>query len=88
MPNLEAAGASRQPTPRDAEHHRSSNRQCFGCRARRSQRNCDSPSQRQRKCSRGKLPIWKFARPKPALPNSYFWTWDHSTNWMLDDPGC
>ena len=23
----------------------------------------------------------------PALPNSYFWTWDHSTNWVLDDPG-
>ena len=34
-----------------------------------------------------KLPIWKFQRPQPALPNSYFWTWDHSTNWMLDDPG-
>ena len=33
------------------------------------------------------LPIWKLSRPKPALPNSYFWTWDHSTNWMLDDPG-
>jgi len=32
-------------------------------------------------------PIWKLDRPKPALPNSYFWTWDHSTNWMLDDPG-
>jgi len=32
-------------------------------------------------------PIWKLARPKAALPNSYFWTWDHSTNWMLDDPG-
>jgi len=31
--------------------------------------------------------IWKLERPKPALPNSYFWTWDHSTNWMLDDPG-
>jgi len=31
--------------------------------------------------------IWKLDRPKPALPNSYFWTWDHSTNWMLDDPG-
>ena len=23
----------------------------------------------------------------PVLPNSYFWTWDHSTNWVLDDPG-
>ncbi|MBN2292330.1 MAG: hypothetical protein JXM70_07890 [Pirellulales bacterium] len=34
-----------------------------------------------------RLPIWKLKRPKPALPNSYFWTWDHSTNWMLDDPG-
>jgi hypothetical protein len=32
-------------------------------------------------------PIWALSRPKPALPNSYFWTWDHSTNWMLDDPG-
>ncbi len=32
-------------------------------------------------------PIWKLDRPKPALPNSYFWTWDHSTNWMLDDAG-
>lgn len=31
--------------------------------------------------------IWNLQRPKPALPNSYFWTWDHSTNWMLDDPG-
>ena len=32
--------------------------------------------------------IWNLERPaKPALPNSYFWTWDHSTNWMLDDPG-
>jgi hypothetical protein len=31
--------------------------------------------------------IWKLSRPEPALPNSYFWTWDHSTNWMLDDPG-
>ena len=30
---------------------------------------------------------WKLDRPKPALPNSFFWTWDHSTNWMLDDPG-
>jgi len=31
--------------------------------------------------------IWKLDRPKPALPNSYFWTWDHRTNWMPDDPG-
>jgi len=31
--------------------------------------------------------IWNLERPKPALPNSYFWTWDHSTNWVLDDPG-
>lgn len=31
--------------------------------------------------------IWKLTRPKPALPTSYFWTWDHSTNWVLDDPG-
>ncbi len=31
--------------------------------------------------------MWQLSRPKPALPNSYFWTWDHSTNWMLDDPG-
>jgi hypothetical protein len=23
----------------------------------------------------------------PSLPNSYFWTWDHSCNWCLDDPG-
>ncbi len=31
---------------------------------------------------------WKLDRPKkPALPNSYFWTWDHSCNWVLDDPG-
>ena len=32
--------------------------------------------------------IWNLSRPeKPALPSSYFWTWDHSTNWVLDDPG-
>ncbi len=31
--------------------------------------------------------IWRLERPAPALPNSYFWTWDHSTNWVLDDPG-
>jgi len=30
---------------------------------------------------------WKLSRPKSALPSSYFWTWDHSTNWVLDDPG-
>ncbi len=30
---------------------------------------------------------WNLDRPKPALPSSYFWTWDHSTNWTLDDPG-
>ena len=33
------------------------------------------------------FPIWKLSRPRPALPNSFFWTWDHSTNWMWDDPG-
>lgn len=26
-------------------------------------------------------------RPNPALPSSYFWTWDHCTNHVLDDPG-
>lgn len=31
--------------------------------------------------------MWQLSRPKPALPSSYFWTWDHSTNWVLDDPG-
>ncbi|HOJ09938.1 MAG TPA: hypothetical protein PK733_05025 [Clostridiales bacterium] len=31
--------------------------------------------------------IWNLSRTKPALPNSYFWTWDHRTNWVLDDPG-
>jgi len=30
---------------------------------------------------------WQLSRPEPALPSSYFWTWDHSTNWVLDDPG-
>lgn len=31
---------------------------------------------------------WELDRPKkPALSNSYFWTWDHSCNWVLDDPG-
>ncbi len=30
---------------------------------------------------------WNLDRPElPALPSSYFWTWDHSTNWVLDDP--
>ena len=24
---------------------------------------------------------------KPAFPLRYYWTWDHSTNWVLDDPG-
>ena len=31
--------------------------------------------------------MWELDRGKCALPNSYFWTWDHSTNWVLDDPG-
>lgn len=31
--------------------------------------------------------IWRLDRPQPALPQSYFWTWDHRCNWMLDDPG-
>ena len=31
--------------------------------------------------------LFELKRPKPALPNSYFWTWDHSTNWILDNPG-
>jgi len=32
--------------------------------------------------------IWHLERrKKAALANSYFWTWDHSTNWVLDDPG-
>lgn len=31
--------------------------------------------------------MFNLDRPKPALPNSYFWTWDHSCNWVLDDPG-
>lgn len=30
---------------------------------------------------------WNLERPEPVLPSSYFWTWDHSTNWVLDDPG-
>ncbi|HUW55950.1 MAG TPA: hypothetical protein VMZ92_04895 [Planctomycetota bacterium] len=30
---------------------------------------------------------WKLSRGEPALPHSYFWTWDHSANWVLDDPG-
>lgn len=24
---------------------------------------------------------------KPAFPLRYYWTWDHSTNWVLDEPG-
>jgi hypothetical protein len=32
------------------------------------------------------IPRLSFSE-KPALPNSYFWTWDHSTNWVLDDAG-
>ena len=31
--------------------------------------------------------MWQLERPSPALPSSYFWTWDHSTNWCLDDLG-
>jgi len=31
--------------------------------------------------------IWELDRPAPALARSYFWTWDHSTNWSWDDPG-
>lgn len=31
--------------------------------------------------------VWDLARTRPALPSSYFWTWDHSANWVLDDPG-
>lgn len=30
---------------------------------------------------------WDLERPEPALPSSFFWTWDHSCNWVLDDPG-
>jgi len=30
---------------------------------------------------------WQLERPEPAFPISYCWTWDHSTNWVLDDPG-
>ncbi|NQU10337.1 hypothetical protein HQ590_06085 [bacterium] len=30
---------------------------------------------------------WQLDRPQPALPLSFFWTWDNSTNWVLDDPG-
>ena len=30
---------------------------------------------------------FELERPTPLLPSSYFWTWDHSTNWMLDDAG-
>ena len=31
--------------------------------------------------------IFNLSRPKSMLPSSYFWTWDQSTNWVLDDPG-
>lgn len=31
--------------------------------------------------------IFNLTRPESKLPNSYFWTWDQSTNWVLDDPG-
>ena len=32
--------------------------------------------------------VFVLSFPKtPALPNSYFWTWDHSCNWCLDDSG-
>ena len=24
---------------------------------------------------------------KPAFPLRYYWTWDHSTNWLIDEPG-
>jgi len=37
--------------------------------------------------NQAQYPIWKLTRPKAALPSSYFWTWDHKTNWMMDDPG-
>ena len=31
---------------------------------------------------------WRLEKPsRPLLPSSYFWTWDHSCNWCLDDPG-
>jgi hypothetical protein len=31
--------------------------------------------------------MFDLPRPTPAMPSSYFWTWDHSCNWVLDDPG-
>ncbi|MGQ9684348.1 MAG: hypothetical protein ACUVX9_17620 [Anaerolineae bacterium] len=32
--------------------------------------------------------VWHLDRPhKPALPSSFFWTWDHSTNHVLDEEG-
>jgi hypothetical protein len=32
--------------------------------------------------------MWELDRPAaPKLPDSYFWTWDHRCNWVLDDPG-
>ncbi|MFB3891228.1 MAG: hypothetical protein ACE15C_04300 [Phycisphaerae bacterium] len=30
---------------------------------------------------------WTLDRPESALPRSFVWTWDHSTNWVLDDEG-
>lgn len=31
---------------------------------------------------------WRIEHPSKALlPSSYFWTWDHSCNWYLDDSG-
>jgi hypothetical protein len=35
----------------------------------------------------GHYSVWPLERPPSRLPHSYFWTWDHSTNWVLDDPG-
>jgi len=29
----------------------------------------------------------QLERPNSALPGSYFWTWDHKSNFVLDDPG-
>ncbi len=31
--------------------------------------------------------LWPLDRPRPALPNSCFWTWDHGRNSRPDDPG-
>jgi hypothetical protein len=34
------------------------------------------------------IPAWNLQHDGPSmLPASYFWTWDHSCNWCLDDPG-